>query len=276
MIKQGILNFFKNLKYVFTPLGTLFLGMLFGVCFLTSGFKTQVNYATTEIQTITSEANISIDSLKNCVLDSFADISWDKPTEAIKTITSSDWLNNTLKANLEKEIENYATYASEIEGAVQSAIKGYVKYIVAFILCSLLGLMLGIFLTKFLIRREIAKRNILKYFLVSLIDSIITIGLAILCSWLGFSWKPSILISGVLAIIIYGMISLFEAYIVHGYKKVSSKEIVNIKNIFSLFASDLIIFLIALVFSAIIYLITNVLVAIFIILPLLVVATIVI
>ena len=33
MIKQSIVNFFKNLKYFFTPLGTLFLGLIFGVFF---------------------------------------------------------------------------------------------------------------------------------------------------------------------------------------------------------------------------------------------------
>ncbi len=34
MIKQSIVNFFKNLKYFFTPLGTLFLGLIFGVFFV--------------------------------------------------------------------------------------------------------------------------------------------------------------------------------------------------------------------------------------------------
>ena len=68
MIKQSIVNFFKNLKYFFTPLGTLFLGLIFGVFFLYSGFKVQVNQATTEIQMITQETNISINDLKDCVI----------------------------------------------------------------------------------------------------------------------------------------------------------------------------------------------------------------
>ena len=31
MIKQGIINFFKKLKYFFTPLGALALGLIFGL-----------------------------------------------------------------------------------------------------------------------------------------------------------------------------------------------------------------------------------------------------
>ena len=276
MIKNGILNFFKNLKYFFTPLGTLFLGILFGVCFLYSGFKVQVNQATTEIQTITQEANISFDELKNCVVDSFADLSWETPTDTIKTITSNEWIEGTLKVNLENTIENYNLYAKDIEKSVTNAISGYTKYIVAFAICSILGLIGGFFLTKFLIRRQIAKRSFWKFILVTLLDSVLSVGAVALCTWLVLLWKPSIFISSIFGIIIYGFISLFEAYFVHGYKKIPLKQVVNVKNTFLLFASNILIYLIALALSVIAIFVTNAFVGIFIILPLLVVGVIVI
>ncbi|MGN0961042.1 MAG: hypothetical protein ACI4PF_02440, partial [Christensenellales bacterium] len=64
-----------------------------------SGFNSQVNKATNEIQIITQETNISINDLKDCVIESFADVSWEDPIEGIKLITSSEWLNGTLKEN---------------------------------------------------------------------------------------------------------------------------------------------------------------------------------
>lgn len=276
IIKQGLINFFKNLKYIFTPLGTLFLGMLFGFSFLATGLKTQVNYATTEISAIVEKADISADHLKDCIVDCLADIPWSDPTEALKTLTSKDWLNNTLKARLEEEIENYAEYASEIESVVHKALKGFKKYFVGFAICAVLGFLAGIFLTKMIIRRSIAKRNLFKFLLISFVNSIITAGLTAICCWIVFLWKPSIFISSVLSIILYGLWSLFEAYLSHGYKKIALSQIVNVKNALSLLASNIIIYLMATAFCTAIYYITNGLVATFVILALLVIATIVI
>ena len=276
MIKQSIVNFFKNLKYFFTPLGTLFLGLIFGVFFLYSGFKVQVKQATTEIQMITQETNISINDLKDCVVESFVDVPWEDPIEAIKLITSSEWLNGTLKENISNTIDNYQLYASDIENAVVNAVSGYIKYIVIFVICAIFGFISGFFLTKFLIRRNIAKRNFWKFVLVTMLDSILTIGVATLSMWLTLLWKPSIIFTSLVGIIIYGFISLFEAYIIHGYKKIPLKQVVNIKNSFLLFISNILIYIISFTISSFVIAITNAFVGVFIALPLVIVGIIVI
>ncbi|MDY4159694.1 MAG: hypothetical protein SOY02_05610 [Candidatus Onthovivens sp.] len=276
MIKQSVINFFRNLKYFFTPLGTLFLGLIFGVSFLYSGFKVQVKQATTEIQMITQETNISINDLKDCVIESFADVPWEDPIEAIKLITSSEWLNGTLKENISNTIDNYQLYASDIENAVVNAVSGYIKYIVIFVICAMVGFISGFFLTKFLIRRNIAKRNFWKFILVTMLDSVLTIGVATLSMWLTLLWKPSIIFTSLVGIIIYGFISLFEAYIIHGYKKIPLKQVVNIKNSFLLFISNILIYIISFTISSFVIAITNAFVGVFIALPLVIVGIIVI
>ena len=276
MIKQSVINFFRNLKYFFTPLGTLFLGLIFGVSFLYSGFKVQVKQATTEIQMITQETNISINDLKDCVIESFADVPWEDPIEAIKLITSSEWLNGTLKENISNTIDNYQLYASDIENAVVNAVSGYIKYIVIFVICAVFGFISGFFLTKFLIRRNIAKRNFWKFVLVTMLDSVLTIGVATLSMWLTLLWKPSIIFTSLVGIIIYGFISLFEAYIIHGYKKIPLKQVVNIKNSFLLFISNILIYFISFTISSFVIAITNAFVGVFIALPLVIVGIIVI
>ncbi len=276
MIKQGIINFFKNLKYFFTPLGALFLGILFGACFLFSGFEVQANQAVTEIQEITQEASINFEDLKNCVMDSFADFRWDKPIEAVKTLTSKEWIDGTLKVNLENTIENYKLYAQDIEKTVSKAINGYIKYIVGFALCTILGLLCGFILTKFLIRRNIAKRNIFKMIISTTVDSIFTIGITAITLWLTTLWAPNLIIISVLGIVLFGFVALLEAYLIHGYKKLPFKQVVNVKNFFTLLIADLLIYAISFAISAIIIAITNAFVGVFIALPLLIVGIIVI
>ena len=276
MIKQGLQSFFKNLKYFFTPLGTLFLGILFGICFLFSGLKVQVNKATIEIKTITQQADIGYDDLKKCVVDSFAEIDWSNPINAIKTVTSHEWIDGTLKINLENTIDNYKQYAHDIEKSVSNAVKGYVKYIVLFAICTVLGLVGGLFLTKFIIKRDISKQNAIKLIFTTFFDCIFTLVFTALTFYLAYLWTPNIIFASIIGIVIYGIISLFEAYLVYGRKKLPLKQVVNWKNIFSLFISNLIIYLISFAISGLAVAITNAFVGVFIALPLLILAIIVI
>lgn len=272
MVKQSLSNYFKNLKYCFTSLGTIFLGVLFGVCFLVAGIKNQINVAATDIQTITEQANIDPNDLKNCLKESFAEVSWEDPVQAIKTIASSEWINGTLKVNLEASIKNYENYAEAVEKAIMSAISGYTYYVVMFALCAVLGLIAGFLLTRYLVRQTIAKRGKRKFVLVTLFDSVLMVGLIALCLWLTLLWQPSIIFVSVFAIIIYGLISLLEAYFVQGYKKVPFRKVVNVKNSLLLFVSDIIIYVISFAISGIIISLTNGFVGAFIALPLFIIA----
>lgn len=276
IVKQGIKNYLINLKYAFSVLGTIFLGLLFGVVFLVSGFETQVNKASLEIEAITENANVDINQFKNIIVDSVRELPWEDPTEAVKIMTSEEWLNGTLKAKLEEEISNYQAFAADIEKSIVSAIEGYNVYIAMFFVCLVLGIIGGYFLAKWLIRRNIARREILKFILQTIADSVIMVLMFVLLGWLYSLWKPSPIIAGLLLILLFGCLALFEAYLVHGYKKVKLKNIINFKNIVQLFLSYVIIYCLALAFTTIIFLITNALVGLFVAIPLLLIASIVI
>ena len=272
MIKQGILNFLKNLKFCFTSLGTLFLGLLFGVCFLYSGMKTQIAQASNDIQTITAEYNFDVEDIKNCVVETFSTLSWDDPVQTIKTVTSKEWLDGTLNVNLENAIENYKLCAFDIEKAVKKAVSGYVKYIVAFAICIVFGLVGGFLLTRYFIRKSLTKTNMLKFILFTILDGVLFVGVTALCLWLTFKWRPSAIVGSAIGIILYGMITLLEAYVIHGIKRVPFKKAVNIKNALLLFATNLIIYVFAFAISGIAVAVTNAFIGIFIALPLLIIA----
>ena len=262
MIKQGIINFFKNLKYFFTPLGTLALGFIFGLSVLIPGMITSFSTLADSVQKILSDTTIDFNVLKGSAISAVQALDWNNPLEAIKTMLSNEWLMQTLNGCVSSFVESTEIYTTQFTTAINAFTNEVATYFVTVVVFLVLGLMGGFFLTKWLVRRNIAKRSLWKYFLNSFIDSLLTATLVALCVWLMQLWKPSALISSLVSILLFGFITLLEAYIVHAWKKVDIKQIVNAKNIFQLFATDLIIFLLAGVCVLLSIVLTNLIVGI--------------
>lgn len=257
MIKQGISNFFKNLKYFFTPLGALALGLIFGLSVLIPGIISSVATLANDVQTILSDTTIDFSALKDSIVSAVQSLDWSSPLDAIGTMLNSDWLMNTLNDCVGSFVEITDVYATQFQVTVNSFTNNIGISFATFIVFPCLGLIGGFFLTKWLIRRNIARRNLWKFLLHSFVDSILSSTLVATCVWLISVWKPSIFISSVISVLLFGFISLLEAYIVHAWKKTDIKRIVNLKNIFQLFLTDAIILVLVGVFVQWIVLLTN-------------------
>lgn len=258
MIKQGIINFFKNLKYFFTPLGTLALGLISGLSVLIPGVISSFSAFAENVQKILSDTSIDFNVLKDSAISAVQTLDWSNPLNAIKTMLNSDWLMDTLNGCVGAFVENTEVYTAQFSTAINAFTHDLTTYFASVIVFLIFGLIGGFFLTKWLIRRNIARRNLWKYFLNSFIDSLLTATLVAVCAWLITVWKPSILISAIISVLLFGFISLFEAYVIHAWKKVDVKQIVNAKNIFKLFATNIIIFLLSGVMVLLAIAITNV------------------
>lgn len=278
MITQGIRNFFKDLKYVFIPLGTVALGFVFGLSVLLSGLESSLSALAVRVETILQGTEIDLTVLGNRLFESVRALDWKDPLAAIGTILKEEWLNATLSDCIAALSESADAYFVPIDAAIAdftAEVSAYVAVLVSF---SLLGLIGGFFLVKWLVRKEVAQISLWKYILVSLIDALISAIIVAFFVWL-FSfplWQPFAWFSSAVMLLLFGGISLFEAYIVHGRKRVKIKEIVNGRNILSLVVSDLIIFLSAAVFSLIVGILINELVGLFLGIGLFVIACIVI
>lgn len=257
MIKQGIINFFKNLKYFFTPLGALALGLIFGLSVAIPRTVSSVSDFAGSVQSILSDATIDFTALENSIISAIQSLDWSTPLDAIGTMISSDWLMNTLNDCVGSFVEITDVYATQFKAAVNSFTHDIAICFAKLIVFLVLGLIGGFFLTKWLIRRNIAKRSLWKFLLHSFVDSILSSTLVAMCVWLLSVWKPSIFISSVISVLLFGFISLLEAYIVHAWKKTDIKRIVNVKNIFQLFLTDAIILVLVGVFVQLIVLLTN-------------------
>ena len=84
MIKQGIINFFKNLKYFFTPLGALALGLIFGLSVLIPGIISSVSTLANDVQTILSDTTIDFTALENSIISAIQSLDWSNPWESKK------------------------------------------------------------------------------------------------------------------------------------------------------------------------------------------------
>ena len=257
MIKQGIINFFKNLKYFFTPLGTLALGFIFGLSVLIPGIVASFSTLADSVQKILSDTTIDYNALKDSAISAVQALDWNDPSEAIKTMLSNDWLMQTLNECVSSFVGSTEAYTAQFTTVINAFTTDLVSYFAAFIVFLVLGLIGGYFLTRWLVRRNIARRSLWKYLLNAFIDSLLTATLVALCVWLIQVWKPGTLISSLVSILLFGFISLFEAYVVHAWKKVDIKQVVNAKNIFKLFATDLIIFVLAWVCVLLAIVLTN-------------------
>lgn len=264
MIKQGIINFFKNLKYFFTPLGTLALGLIFGLSVFIPGVISSISTLANDVQTVLSDTTIDFTALKDSLLSAVQTLDWGDPFNAIKTMLSNDWLMQTLNGCVSSFVESTEAYTTQFSAAISAFTHDLVTYFSVVIVFLILGLIGGFFLTKWLVRRNIARRTLWKYLLNSFIDSLLTATLVALCVWLVSVWKPSVFISTLVSILLFGFISLLEAYIVHAWKKVDIKQVVNTKNIFKLFLTNVIIFIIAAVFVLLAVVLTNLIAGIFI------------
>lgn len=255
MFKQSMKNFIVNLKYVFTPLGILSLGLIIGFSVAIPWLMSETGTMVKSVENLFMNANIDFSSFGNTVYSFLKEINWTNPDEIIATLTDEQWLmkvitecanNSDLTVILDQISELIENYSDKINIAIGT--------VVIFAGFSILG---GFFVTKIIIRRDIAKRNLKKLILALLIDSLISATIVSACMYFVTVWAPSIFISTVLSFVLYGFVALLEAYIIHGWKKINIKDVITFKNIAYLILSSLLIFGISLAVSSITTVLTN-------------------
>lgn len=251
MIKKGLKNYFINLKYYFTPLGVFALAVLIGLAiavpFIVGSIRGLVDY-------VTSIDNVHLDfsAFLHKILDALLALDWRNPSKALVTAISADWLNETFADSIFALVSGVEPVAEQILEKINACVSSIVSAFFIVIVFALIGIVGGFFLTKSLIRKEIAKRSFWKAFLVFFIDIVITAAFPLLSVYLSSLWSPSVYLIVILIPILWGVILLFEAHIVHGMGKVKMKEVVSSKNAAKLILVNLLILLIASAFTSIV------------------------
>lgn len=264
MIKSGLKNYFVNLKYYFTPVGTLAIGMIIGLSVMIPATLASLSEMLNAIIAIIGDTQVDFNVVKDYMVNSVTSLDWSDPIASLKVLISADWLKSTLDECFRLISIELQPYGDAIAEEVNGAIAKVKVCIAVFIFFTVAGLICGYFLTKFLVRRNIAKRDIRKFFLSGFVGAVIATGLQILCVWLYTKWKPSVFFTTLLSLFLFASSSLLEAYLVHGRKKVEIKTVLNLKNCFYLLLTDFIIFYLSMILFCIAIALTNVFAGLFI------------
>lgn len=257
MIKSGIKNYFVNLKYYFTPVGTLTIGMAIGLSILIPASLSAFSQMLNGIVEIINDTQVDFNTVKDHLMEAVTSLNWFDPLKALKTLLSAEWLKTTLNECFEAVSVELQPYDAAITGEVNGALSEVKNYFAIFIVFTVVGLVGGYYLTRFLVRRNIAKRGFRKFIFATLLDALITTGLQFFCVLLYMIWKPSVFFTTLLSLSLFAFVSLLEAYLVHGRGKVGIKQILNAKNGIFLLLSDFIIFYFSVALCSIAVAITN-------------------
>ena len=244
MIKKGLKNYFVNLKFYFTPIGMLAIGVILGLSIaipvILNAVRDLVNY-------VSSQDSVALDfsAFLHKIMDAVLALNWRTPTKALSTMFGAGWLNKTFSDSIFALVHDVEPVAQEILSKIGSCVSAIKYSAIAVVLFALVGLVGSFFLTKYLVRREMAKCAFWKRLLASLFDTIITIALPVLSIYLSLLWRPLAYFVIVLVPILWGLILLVEAFLMQGYKKVKAKQVITAKNSAKLYLTNLLILLIA-------------------------------
>lgn len=274
MIRNAIRNFFKNLKYYFTPLGVVFffLTIACGILFFQMGaafteFFGKINdvlqKAGVNAETFQKEFMQELDKLPSNLYD------------AVEYILSTSWLEDTLN----RVFTTLTGDAEEYMGSVSAATATFIGNVFAgiWILFTflVLGVVIGYWVTKSLIRREIARRSIWKSILATIIEGILLAAIASVGALLFSVWKPGAFVTFAVFALLFGFVSLLESYLIHGYRKMRFREVVSLRNLLSMYAGYAVVLLIVSLGYAIATVLLGKVIGILIVLPLIEIAMIV-
>lgn len=257
MIKTGLKNYFINLKHFFTPIGTLAVGIFLGLSILIPGGIAIIGALIDRLSEIVSGSSVDFVAVKDYIANTIRALDWSDPIEALKIMFNREWLTNVLNECLNVIASGLQPSADAINEVVAAAVTGIYLLFAMFILLAVLGLVCGYFLTRFLVRRTMAKRTFKKFIFAVLIDSVVTAGLISMCFWLLTVWEPSIYITSVLSLFIFGGVALLSAYLVHGRTLVTFKAVFNFANLMKLLLTNFLIFIISVTFFVLTVILTN-------------------
>ena len=273
MIKKGLINFVKSLKYYLTPMGALFLAIVIGLAIF--------------IPCCVDSISRMLDQLGHI----FGDINydWAAANDAlISDVTSLDWGNdffNSLTAFLDSGFINHvledviiaAFGRSDISELVKVALDTCVKEITIqvaiFLVVLVIGIIAGFLITRMQVRHDIASlgyHHPWRFLLRLVFDVLILVGNLALISWLNTIWESAVMWAVIVGVVIlYAIVTIFKSYFVYGLGYVSFAKVLNLREILAVLLADVLILALGLALIALLFYLVNMIVAIIVGIPLL-------
>ncbi len=269
LIGNSILKYLKSLRFYFVPLGCFSLFVVLGLSIVIPYIYNQLISFGKDIASViqTTATTFNYQETINYATNQISLLDWSNNPNALQMVTSQEYISSFVTNSLKAGFSNYEAVESQITNLFNQTVNNIISGLTFFIVCLFLGLIVGFLITKIQIRNLTAKRKIWKTLLIYFLDSLIEATVVSVVIYLMVLWKPSILISSVVFILLFALIALFEAYIVQGNKQIKLSQVLKVSTTFKLILSSILIYLIAIVISLIIVVLTNVVAGIYISIP---------
>lgn len=261
MIKNGLKTYFQSFLYVFMPLGALFLALLAAGTLLFGLVASHTQTFFSSVSSLYGEVNIDVDGLIAYLIEYLNGLSGGNSDTLISLIRQGQWLTDGVRAYFTEYNPEVLQYGEKFNVMLDVYVADIQKSIIWAYLVILLGVIGGWFLTKYIIRRDHAKRSLKKWLLNYVTDSILSATVVALVTWILSLWSYGALITYFISGLMYGLIALLEAYLVHGYKKVDIKQVVTCRNAVLLMAVNLITTVISILITVLFAVVFNMIVA---------------
>lgn len=238
MIKTSLKNFFKNLIYVFIPMGILYLFLLIAVLSL-AGVAVRAVSATVSdtVALVSNSVEYSEDEVAVFLSEAFSKIDWHgDPFETVKTILATNWLTETVTgffATLNRTTEGFDKEIGRIVANLKNSL--VTGFVIAAVLI-VIGIVAANYATRFAVRNKVAKRNFKQFVISYTLVPIFQTALLALSLWLLAAIKLYSLLVFAVFVAMLGVLSLCTSYLVYRDDALKLKNVLTVKNVLKHFA----------------------------------------
>lgn len=234
MIKLGMKNYFRSFRYFFVPLGVLSLGIVIALSIAVPQTLDAVKAFITDSAEQMGKVSFNWEGVRDLLISTFRIWDWSGSGDIFKSVFTKEFLMDLLHRCADVALGDTSAIASQMESLASETAGKIFGALFLGVSSITIGAFFGFFVTRIEIRKEMAQRSVGKLILASVVDSIIKVTVLALGLWLIEKTVNYAMASFALTVVLYGLISLFEAYIVHGFKKVPLRKVINLKNAGSL------------------------------------------
>ena len=257
MIKLGLKNYFKSFRFFFVPLGALSLGIVAGLSIAIPMIWAAIKAFVSGVAELMGQLTWDWGAVKDVLIAELESFNWADLDGVAQQVTGDGYLGDLLIRCAEAALGDTSSIQASFEELVSKTVGTISLALIFAVVLSVIGALVGYFVTSSQIRNAVAKRSFWRGLLASLADAVIKVTLLVFAVWLIGKLQKYAILAFLLVVILYGAISFFEAYLVHGIKKVPFSEVMNLKNFFALTLLTLIEFVIAALMVAFVYKIGN-------------------
>lgn len=239
MLKSTISFYLKSLKFIFIPLvlSLIGLGVFIGVTYL--GVKVTTSELEVGVESLAANLSLDANGLLDYIVEAAKELMSDGISTAIDKVVNQGWLNNKISDFM--GMTDSSIYAADVKGIIDNSVDGLRIYITIGFIVLALCLFLGYFLASYFIRKEHADRSLSKVILVTIVDTVLSFTLVAFVTWLVGLLVKNIFYASLISFLLYGFISIFEAYLAHKKKRTKFEKVVNLNNVVMLLLSDLVV-----------------------------------